>query len=138
MNMLSVRINEQQVRLVLRNNQIARAIADIVPFKARVRRWGGTLMFDCPLPVIPQTNIGETELSPGDVAFWSDGSSIIMGFGPTPLSSGREIRLAHPSTVWADALDDLAAFADIRTGCEVEVDLETDLKHSPVKTASGQ
>ena len=60
------------------------------------------------------------------------------GFGPTPLSSGREIRLAHPSTVWADALDDLAAFADIRTGCEVEVDLETDLKHSPVKTASGQ
>merc|ERR1712000_472376 len=54
MNMLSVRINEQQVRLVLRNNQIARAIADIVPFKARVRRWGDTLMFPCPLPVIPQ------------------------------------------------------------------------------------
>ena len=135
MNMLSVRINQQQVRLVLRSNQTARAIADIVPFSATVRRWGQALMFDCPLPVIPAADQPQTELAPGDVAFWSDGSSIILGFGPTPISTGREVRLAHPSTVWADALDDLIAFADVETGSKVEIHLEQSVE---IKTANGQ
>jgi len=135
MSMLSVRINQQEVRLVLRSNRTARAIAGIVPFSAVVRRWGDALMFDCPLPVIPENDFGETELSPGDIAFWADGSSIIFGFGPTPLSKGREIRLAHPSTVWADALDDLSAFADVENGSRVEIDLADRME---IKTASGQ
>ena len=57
---------------------------------------------------------------PGEIAFWTDGDAIAIGFGPTPVSRGDEIRLASPANVFADTDDDVTALTVVRAGERVE------------------
>ena len=45
-----------------------------------------------------------------------EGSAIAIEFGPTPISSGDEIRLAAPTNIWGRALDDVRLLASVEPG----------------------
>ena len=57
----------------------------------------------------------------GELAFWVEGSSIAIGYGPTPISHGDEIRLAAPTNIWGRALDDVRLLASVNNGDAIEV-----------------
>ena len=50
-----------------------------------------------------------------------DGDAIAIGFGPTPISQGDEIRLASPCNIFGKALGDVRQLSAIRGGEPITV-----------------
>ncbi len=57
----------------------------------------------------------------GELAFWVEGACIAIGFGPTPISKGDEIRLAAKTNIWAITSDDLTILKSIQSGQSIVV-----------------
>ena len=109
-----------ELRARLRDTATADAIWAALPITGRASTWGDEVYFSTPVSCARESS-AKAVMEPGEIAFWPDGDAIAIGFGPTPISQGGEIRLASPSNVWADALDDVRSFASVPAGATIEV-----------------
>jgi hypothetical protein len=100
----------------------ARAIAAALPISAAVMTWGEEVYFDVPVHV-PREHDARAVVTPGEIAYWSEGPAIAIGFGRTPISQGDETRLASPVNVFARALGDVKALGKVRAGTKVAVSI---------------
>lgn len=98
-----------------------RAVLAAVPFHSTANTWGEEVYFTAPVSASKEPDAKDVVL-PGEIAFWVEGSSIAIGFGPTPASHGDEIRLVTETNIWGRARDDVRRLADVRDGDTVRVE----------------
>ncbi|MCZ6763367.1 MAG: cyclophilin-like fold protein [Alphaproteobacteria bacterium] len=107
--------------VTLRDTPTARAILEGLPFSAEATTWGDEVYFAVPVTV-PLEADAKAVVEPGELAFWTQGKCIAIGFGPTPISQGDEIRLAARCNIWGDTSDDVTALSAVRDGVPVTVE----------------
>lgn len=120
MRRLKMVIGSVEVRAELFDTPTADALYGALPFESKASTWGDEVYFATPVSV-PAEPDDRTVVEAGELAFWLAGDSIAIGFGPTPISRGGEIRLASPANIWGRALDDVRVLSSVAGGAPIWV-----------------
>jgi len=81
----------------LNATKTAAAIGGGLPLEGEVCIWGDEVYFDIGLKALPENPT--TKVTVGDIAYWPQGRSVCIFFGPTPISTDGKPRPASPVTI---------------------------------------
>ncbi|WP_298725655.1 cyclophilin-like fold protein [uncultured Ferrovibrio sp.] len=121
MRQVIIRAGKTALRVALLDTPTADAIWTALPISATARTWGNEVYFETPVHVAREPGAKDV-VAAGEIAYWPDGDAIAIGFGPTPISRGDEIRLASPCNIWGQAIDDVTAMKTVAAGARITVE----------------
>jgi hypothetical protein len=119
---IQLRIADIMLTATLRDTPTAQAILAALPIDSRAQTWGEEVYFSIPVTAELEPDARDV-VQPGELAFWIEGSCIAIGFGPTPISQGDEIRLAARTNIWADTQDDVRQLTTIQAGDPIHIEI---------------
>jgi hypothetical protein len=120
-----ITVGDTAIDAVCRDTPTGRAVVEACPFTAEANVWGEEVFFSAPIDAEDEAEQKQV-VDPGEIAYWVQGGAIAIGFGPTPASTGDEIRLVAPTNIWADAEDDVRALKNAKAGDPVWVETLSD------------
>ena len=121
MKKLILKFNSKLFEINLRDTKTARLISKSIPIKSTIQMWGEEIFFNTNIQVSLEDDAKEV-VQLGELAFWTEGSAIAIGYGKTPVSIDQEIRLIGPCNVWGDGNFKKSDFEDIKPGDEISLD----------------
>ena len=99
----------------------AHAIYRQLPIRSSAQTWGEEVYFSVPVKAELESDARDV-VEAGELAFWVEGNCIAIGFGPTPISKGDEIRLAARTNIWGRVLGDVKQLAVVSAGDPITVE----------------
>ncbi len=121
MTKLVIKIGPISLVAELLDTPTAKEILKHVPFTSSANTWGDEVYFDTPIVTSKEADARDI-VEAGELAFWVEGSCIAIGFGPTPISLGNEIRLAAKTNIWGQSLADVKLLSKVKEGDPVSVE----------------
>ena len=122
MSIVIVTAGNIAIRVRTLDTPTAATIIAACPIGSSTNTWGDEVYFSVPVSVDLEHD-AKSVVQAGELAYWPDGEAIAIGFGPTPISQGEEIRLASPCNIWGHALDEVRALSVVRSGANVTVEV---------------
>jgi len=98
-----------------------KAIYGALPIRAKAQRWGGEIYFNIPVNCELEKDSREV-LEQAELGYWPPGTAFCIFFGPTPASSGDEIRAASAVNIIGAIKADLSGLWDVPDGAEVTIE----------------
>ena len=121
MNKLKLIIRDKILIINLKQTNTSSIILNSIPIISYMKTWGEEIYFDTNLNVKLEKN-SKSVVNKGEIAFWTEGKSIAIGYGPTPMSKNQEIRLVAPCNIWGTADFEKSFFDEFKDGDKVILD----------------
>jgi len=118
---LKMIIGSVKLEAELFDTPTADAIYAKLPFTSTASTWGDEVYFSTPVHVRKEADAKDV-VEAGELAFWVEGDSIAIGFGPTPVSRGKEIRLVTRTNIWGKALGPVTPLRQVKDGYPIKVE----------------
>ncbi len=96
----------------------ARQIFEALPIEARANTWGDEIYFRIPVEAELDGTAAEV-VQVGDLGYWPAGAAFCIFFGPTPASSGDEIRPASAVNLVGRLSGEAREFKKVPTGATI-------------------
>lgn len=107
---------------VLDDIPTARLIIDILPVTSDAHTWGKEVYFR--IPVSMELDTHPKQVVPrGTIGFWVQGSSLVLPYGPTPISEQGECRLVTAVNILGHLEGDYTVLDSIKEGDAITVSL---------------
>ncbi|MDY7039811.1 MAG: cyclophilin-like fold protein [Chloroflexota bacterium] len=120
MRKIRITAGEVTATATLEETYTSDAIWEALPIEAQANTWGDEIYFSIPVQ-LDEENARET-VSLGDLGYWPPGTAFCIFFGPTPASSGDEIRPASAVNVFGQVDGDPLVFKQVRSGDRVKIE----------------
>ena len=105
----------------LANTTTAEALWNALPLESTCNLWGDEIYFTIPLSHSLEPDARET-VEAGDLGFWPQGPAFCIFFGPTPISTGNEIKPASAVNVFGKIIGDPTVFKQVSSNSPVRVE----------------
>ena len=121
-NNILISIGKVKIEAQLLDTPTAQNIKDALPFASKTQTWGEEIYFETPVMAEIEEDAKDV-IEAGELAFWTQGNCIAIGFGKTPASVGDEIRLAAKTNIWAHAITDVTLLKSCKAGDFVFIEM---------------
>ena len=117
---IRISVGDVQLEAELNDTQTAEAIWTALPITAAASTWGDEIYFG--IPVSMELEQGQEVVELCDLGYWPPGNAFCIFFGPTPASSGHEIRPASAVTVVGKVQGDSTQLRQVGAGTLVVIE----------------
>ena len=106
---------------VLNDTPTASAVWENLPLTGKANTWGDEIYFAIPVKEVLDSTAKEV-VEMGDLGYWPSGRAFCIFFGPTPASTGAEIRPASAVNIIGRVEGDPTVFKKVKEGARIQVD----------------
>ncbi len=117
---IKISTGDVEVTALLNDSRTADLVWAELPIEASGSTWGDEIYFRT--PVQAEEDDAREVVEMGDLGYWPPGQAFCLFFGPTPASSGDEIRPASPVNVLGRIEGDPTVLREVRAGERVVVE----------------
>ena len=115
MNKIKIKFLNNFIIVELNNSDTAKKIYASCPVKSTTNTWGNEIYFETAIKV-KKDKTAKDIINLGEIAYWVEGSSIAIGFGPTPISKADEIRLVTKANIIGKTKSNLSSLGMVNSG----------------------
>ena len=115
MKKIKIIVGKHNFEVNLFDTNTAKLIYESCPIESYVNTWGEEIYFNTNI-LLEKESTAKQIINKGEIAFWVEGSSIAIGFGPTPISHDSEIRLITKVNIIGETSSDLSLLSMVNSG----------------------